>query len=944
MKTHTPYRKKLIEVDLPLDNINRECVSEKPIWRKHHSTLHRWWARRPVVACRAIIFASLVDDPGAYLDEPHAHEERKRLHDIISELVKWRNTNNETLLTKARYEIARSVARSRSETAPTEADAVLRYLAENVPVIYDPFCGSGSIPLEAQRLGLRARASDLNPVAVLLNKALIELPPVLHNQPPINPDADSLDGWRGTSGLATDIRYYGKWMREEAHRRIGHLYPNAKLPNGTEAPVIAWLWAHTVQCSNAACGLPMPLVHSFQLSKKKGNKYWARPMVNRESKTLSIIVQNHSAGVPNKGTVNGRKKEAVCVTCGSPVRLEYVREQAKSGEMSKVMMAIVAKRNQDRLFLSPTNDHDRIARSAIPNWKPTSKLPNDSLGLSLQNYGITHWHQFFILRQLTTLTTFSDLLPEARDRMIQDGASDSYANSLCIYLACAIGKMVDIGCRGTRWRVDSKTERVIHAVSKQAIHIAWDFAEANPFSPSSQKKPSANWITQVNHIANVMEYLPVPANSGEVYQADAATTPYAADSPIIVTDPPYYDIIGYADLSDCFYVWLRPLLRDIYPELFAGISTPKAEEMIANRHRFEASRDRFEVLLHKTLGRIRERSSDQFPISIFYAYRQKGNDQDGKTSTAWETMLGAVISAGLRIVATWPVKTENVHSPTAIGKNALAFSIVLVCRPRPYTAQNIGLGGFLTALRNEMPAALDRLTREAHIAPVDLAQAAIGPGMEVYSRYKSVKARQNGELVDVSVRDALIKINEEIDRYFAEQEGEFDSYTRFCLTWFKEHGFVSGDYGSAEVLARANNVTIDAMRGRVLTAESGRVQLLPFTAYDENHPNAQLSLLQISTWEASHLMVYHLNPRNEEGRGIEGAAEVGTAMQNNPTSDPVASIERLARVLYSHYDRQGNAENAFLFNILVTSWDAIEENIQNPTQGRLDLEMENRDE
>lgn len=938
MNNQTPYRKKLIEVDLPLDDINRECVRERPQWRNHHSTLHRWWARRPVVACRAVIFASMVDDPSTYLNEPHAQEKREKLHDLISELTKWENSNNENVLAKARYEIACSVARSQGETAPTSAEAILCYLAEKVPAVYDPFCGSASIPLEAQRLGLRARASDLNPIAVLLSKALIEIPPVFHNLPPINPDVDSLDGWRGTSGLAADIRYYGHWMRDEAYKSIGPFYPKVKLSDGTEATVIAWLWAHTVLCSSPACRLPMPLVHSFQLSKKRGNRHWARPIVDPGSKTLSFIVQNHNAGVPDKGTIKN-KTEAVCVTCGHTVKLEYVREQARDGKMSRVMMAIVAEGERGKLFLSPTDTHDQIARSAIPKREPPmNKLPEDPLGFSLQNYGITHWHQLFTVRQLMTLTTFSDLMPKTRDRMIQDSATETYADSLCTYLACAIGKTVDIGCRGTRWRVDSNTERVVHAISKQAIHIAWDFAEVNPFS--SPPASSANWITQVNHIASVVEHLPVTINSSEVYQADAATTRYAADSPVIITDPPYYDIIGYADLSDFFYVWLRPLLRDIYPELFAGISTPKTEEIVANRHRFENSREHFENLLHKALQRIREHCSDQFPTSIFYAYRQQENKQNRGTSTAWETMLSAVISAGLQIVATWPMRTENITSSTSIGKNALASSIVLVCRPRPDTAQNINLGGFLTTLRNEMPAALNRLTREAHIAPVDLAQAAIGPGMEIYSRYKSVKARQNGELVDVSVREALIKINEEIDRYHAEQEGEFDSQTRFCLRWFKQSGFTSSDYGSADVLARASDVTIDSMRERVLTAESGRVQLLPLAAYDDNHPNAQLSLLRITTWEACHLMVYHLNPRNEDGRGIEGAVEVGTAMQNNPTSDPVASVERLARILYSYYDRQGNAENAFLFNTLVTSWDAIEENIRNPQQGHLDLDTD----
>ena len=924
-------RKKLIEVDLPLEDINREATRERSIRHGHPSTLHLWWARRPLAACRAVIFASLVDDPGTYLDELQAEEKRKHLHDdIICELVKWENTNNENLLAKARYEIACSVARSRGETAPTDADAVLHYLDEKAPSIYDPFCGGGSIPLEAQRLGLHARASDLNPIAVLLNKAMIELPPAFHNQAPINPDADLLEGWRGTSGLADDIRYYGQWMREEAYKRIGHFYPKAKLSDGTEATAIAWLWIRTVPCSNPACRVPMPLTKTFQLSNRRGNAYWTRPVVDRASRILSFVVQNHNFGVPDRGTVS--RSGVTCITCGTSVKLGYVREEARNGNMKEVMAAIVAEGDRGRLFLSPNNIHIEAALSAQPSWRPRGTLPEQALGISLENYGITHWHQLFTDRQLTTLTTFSDLISEVRQCIIQDGATDKYADALCTYLALAIGKIADGGCKGATWK--NSGDFIAQVFTLPAIPIIWDFAEANPFSDSTQ-----NWMGQVEWISKTVERLPISVSTAEVYQADAATTPHAEDSPVILTDPPYYDNIGYADLSNFFYVWLRSSLRDIYPELFAGIGTPRDQEMIASP-RFENSRDRFEELLHKTLQRIRERCSDKFPTSIFYAYKQQEEERESRASTGWETMLTAIISAGFQITATWPMRTERSARPRAHGSNALASSIILVCRPRPDTAQNIGLGGFLTALRNEMPTALDKLTREAHIAPVDLAQAAIGPGMEVYSRYKSVKARQNGELVDVSVREALIKINEEIDRYHAEQEGEFDSYTRFCLAWFKQYGFTLGDYDSATVLARANLIAIASMRGRVLTAESGRVQLLPLMAYDDTHPNAELSLLQITTWEACHLMVYHLNPRNEDGRGVEGAAEVGTAMKNNPTSDPVASIEQLARILYSHYDRQGNAENAFLFNTLVTSWDAIEENMRNPQQGHFDLDTD----
>lgn len=922
------YRKKLIEVDLPLDDINRESAREKSIRHGHPSTLHLWWARRPLAACRAVIFASLVDDPSAceeFRTSEAQTEERERLHELIKQLVKWENNTNETVLAAARYEIARSIARSHGETAPKEADAVLRYLDEKALPIYDPFCGGGSIPLAAQQLGLRAVASDLNPVAVLLNKAMIELPHPFRNQPPVNPEADPLGmfvgtgrkrkqvSWTGTAGLADDIRYYGRWMREEAYKRIGEFYPKVKTGDGTEATVIAWLWARTVPCANPACRIPMPLLKTFQLSTKKGNEYWARPVVDRESNTISFVVQNHDAGVPDKGTVN--RNGAICLACKTPVRLSYVREQAKTGRMGETMTAIVAEGDRGRLFLSPTSEHIQAALSAKPAWKPRQTIP-DTPKVSGLVYGMTHWHQLFTERQLTVLTTFSDLLEEIRPQITRNGAPENYADALCTYLTLAIGRMTNSGCTGAVWETTSGF--VAGAFARQAIGMVWDFAEANPFSSSSQ-----NWLGQIKWISEVVERFPTTANRGEVYQADAATTPYAIDSPVVVTDPPYYDNIDYADLADFFYVWLRNPLRGIYPELFAGMLTPKTEEMVANRLRFENPRDRFEQLLLKTLQRIRERCSDQFPSSIFYAYKQREEDKDGIASTGWETMLTAIISAGFQIVGTWPMRTER---PTGVkkGKNVLASSIVLVCRPRPESAQSIGYGGFLTALRSEMPAALDRLTREAHIAPVDLAQAAIGPGMEVYSRYSSVKTMRDGELVEFTVREALMAINREIDNYHEQQEGEFDARTRFCLTWFKSHGYASAAYGEAETLATASAVAIRPMEERVLTSEGGRVQLLPPEAYGAAHPNADASLSQITTWEACYLMVYQLNPANEESGDVRGAARVARAMRDDAESSDVASVERLARLLYNHYDRLGDSGNAVLFNNLVTSWERIE--------------------
>ena len=938
------YRRKLIEVDLPLDEINRESAREKSIRHGHPSTLHLWWARRPLAACRAVIFASMVDDPSSCPEDfPTPEEqasERERLHDMIRELVKWESTDERRpdareLIANARYEIARSVARSRGETAPTEPNAVLAYLNDKALPIYDPFAGGGSIPLEAQRLGLRAIASDLNPVAVLINKALIELPPKFNNRPPVNPDADPMGmttgkfvgrgknrrpeqiPWRGAAGLADDIRYYGKWMREKAFERIGHLYPKAKLPDGGEATVIAWLWARTVPCPNPACGVRMPLMTTFQLSKKANNRHWTRPVVNRDTNTISFEVQDHDKGIDLERTVIRGGRGAICIACNGTAPHSYIREQSKAGNMGEQMIGVVGEGDRKRLFVSPTNEHIDSAFIAKPTRRPIGRLPEKALGFAVQTYGIIEWHQLFSERQLVGLTTLSNLLTDVRAEIAQDGASSEYADVVCTYLALAIGKNSDNCSKFARWQ--NSGDKVAGVFGRQTLSMIWDYAESNPFCSATQ-----NWLAQIEWVAKVLERLPANVHASYAYQADASTTVHADGGPVIVTDPPYYANIGYADLSDYFYVWHRPLLRDIYPSLFAGILAPKHEEIVA-APMFQNTRDRFEDLLGKTLRLIRERCSPEFPSSIFYAYKQQEEEREGRASTGWDTMLASLVNAGFQIVGTWPMRTERTGRPRAISSNSLASSVVLICRPRPDDAPTATRRQFLNALDSEMPAALDHLTREGHIAPTDLAQAAIGPGMEIYSRYKSVNTISGDP---VPVREALAAINHAIEDYFERQEGEIDPESRFCLDWLKGHGYSEGPYGEAEVLSQAKNVAVESesMAG-LLTAESGRVQL---RRMDEYNPDRPLSR-GMTAWEGCMRMAYHLN--REHGGGVAGAAQVAREMVGVGAS--VDSVERLARILYNHYDRQNDSANAVVFNNLVTSWQEITRQMQEPEAGTL---------
>ncbi len=935
-------RRKLIEVDLPLDGINGATAKEPTTSADHPWRLHHWWARRPLAACRAVIFANLVDDPKDCSDEFPTKEaqqaERERLHKLIERLVRWENVQPDSegdVLGEARREITRSLARGRGEPAPTEPGAVLDYLRGYAPPLHDPFAGSGSIPLEAQRLGLRAIASDLNPLAVLINKALIELPPKFRDQPPVNPEADRLGmsvgkgrkarkvAWRGAAGLADDIRYYGRWIRDEAWKRIGHLYPAAKLPDRGESTVVAWLWARTVPCPNPACGMRMPLMKTFQLSKKKtkkeDNRHWTRPVVNRETKTISFVVQNHTQGVPAGGTVSSRG--AICLACQSAVTLAYVREKARAGQMGEQMTAVVAEGHRKRLFFSPDTIHIKSALQAAPEWLPTGSLPDKALGFRVQAYGFEKWHQMFTQRQLLGLTTFSDLLKCARDRIARDGASTEYVNTIVTYIALVLGKVADGGCSFVRWQ--NAGASVAGLYSRQAVSMIWDFAETNPFSNSTK-----NWVSQFDLVARSIENLTVPNAGGVARQMDASTLPDEFGKLTVVTDPPYYDNVGYADLSDFFYVWMRPILRGVYPNLFAGILTPKLKEIVA-APRFEFPRHRFEDMLGRALCAIRERSSTEFPLSLFYAYKQQEKVREGLASTGWETMLNALVSAGFQVVGTWPVLTEKPNRTRSLGSNALASSVVLVCRQRPSDAPVGTRRQFLDELERDLPLALEELTREGHIAPTDLPQAAIGPGMKVYSQYSRVETI-SGERV--TVREALAAINQAIDAYEERQEGELDAKTRFCRRWLRQHGLADGPFGEAEVLSQASNVVIDDLASEgLLTSGGGLVRLLPLDDYDAKRGWARGDM---TAWEGCHRMAWHMN--REDGRLVEGAAEVARVMGGD-----AEMAERLARLLYSHFDRAGDSANAVIFNNLVTAWPAILEEAQRqaakPSQAAMSL-------
>jgi putative DNA methylase len=879
------YKPKLIEVGLPLEDINRESAREKSIRHAQPSSLHLWWSRKPLAASRAVLFAQIVDDPSAHPDrfptEEEQKTERQRLHAMISRLVVAEGIHDENLLKEAHQEILRSSG-------------------GNPPTILDPFAGGGSIPLEAQRLGLEAHASDLNPVAVLINKALIEIPPKWAGYSPVFPGAAGERlSWPGATGLAEDVRRYGKWMRDEAEKRIGHLYPKVNI-EGLDATVIAWIWIRTVTCPNPACQGTMPLTSKFWLSTKKGQQRYINPVPDGKRVRFEIAGPD---GIPRDGTVN--RAGAVCLLCGTPVPLNHIRTEAKAGRMGSQLLAIAAEGRRQRYYVAPAEQDEKIADVPRPSDVPEAELPEQALGFRVQGYGMRTWADLFTNRQLIALTTFSDLVKEAREHIIADGGQASYADAVATYLGLCASKAAAFHTTQARWRANEN--KTAPAFGRQAVPMGWDFAETNPFAGAG-----GDWYGIVDGASKALLNLPTRP-PGVAFQEDAGRNSYG--SVLISTDPPYYDNIGYSDLSDFFYVWLRRSLGSIYKELLSTVLTPKEDELVADHLRRKDADKFFEDGFRKVFGRIREKASEEYPITVFYAFKQAETDDDGDhASTGWETFLEGMVGACWTVTATWPVRTEGSGRMRNHDSNALASSIVLACRPRPADAGFTDRRGLINALREEFPDALRKL-EQGKVAPVDLRQAAIGPGMAVFSRYERVNEPDGSPL---RVRAALSLINQVLDEKLSQLEGSVSPDTRFCVEWFKQYGFDEGPYGTAETLSRGIDTSINGLeRGGVLISRAGKVKLRSVREIPELYDPGTDD--RISEWE----ICLHLAKRLQE-QGADGAARLMAAARGVPGID-LDDVEELAYLLYSIAEKKNWAETALLFNNLGTLWTDLED-------------------
>jgi putative DNA methylase len=931
--------KKLIEVALPLDAINAASAYEKmPGIGPHPRGIHLWWARRPLAAARAVIFAQMVDDPSAHPDlfptEEAVETERQRLFRIIEKLVKWESTTNETILSQARAEILRSWQRTCAANQD-HPQALELFNPEQLPAFHDPFAGGGALPLEAQRLGLESYASDLNPVPVLINKAMIEIPPKFANMPPVNPNArhgqmQFAGDWQGVKGLAEDVRYYGQWMRDQAEQRIGHLYPKVTITaemvqerpdlkpyQGQALTVIAWLWARTVKSPNPAYAhVDVPLISNFMLSTKVGKEAYVEPVIEGDSYHFAVKVGKPAdLGAAKIGTSAGKRAAFRCLLSDVPITYEYIRIEGQAGRIGARLMGIVAEGKGGRVYLSPNIEHENVSQYALASWTPNIEISHWPGRTNVVEYGLTTFSDLFTKRQQVALNTLAELVGDAYKKVYADvldnnlyfnignDSAKEYAQAVATYLAFTVDRCADFSNTGTRWVAGN--QKIMNLFGKQSIAMTWDFPEA-----AILENVVGGFVPAVEFIADCINKL-YPYGNGFAYQANASTQSITTRK-VVSTDPPYYDNIGYADLSDFFYAWLRKMLRPIYPDLLATLTVPKAEELVATPYRHGGKQQAEEFFLDgmtQAMQRLAQQAHSAFPVTIYYAFKQSETDaKDGTASTGWETFLAAVIEAGFAITGTWPLRSEQQYRMIGMGANALASSIVLVCRARTQAAPITTRRDFIAALKAELPPAL-RAMQKGNIAPVDLAQAAIGPGIAVYSRYSKVIDASGNAL---SVRDALALINQILDEVLAEQEGDFDADTRWALAWFEQYGFDYADYGIAETLSKAKNTSINGMiEAQIIKAGQGKVNLIKPENLDPDwNPQADSRL---TIWEMVHHLIRSL------AQGEQAAADLLRKLGSQ-----AETARELAYRLYTICERSKRAQEALAYNGLVQSWPEIQ--------------------
>jgi putative DNA methylase len=937
MGAHVTFRRKLIEVAMPLPEINDSSAYDKmPGIGPHPKGIHQWWARLPLPVARAVLFASVVDDPSADVEKFPTEEaqarERERLFGILRGMIQKQLHKHPEVYAEARGEM-------------------LRFCEGRLPTAFDPFAGGGSISLEAARLGFEAHAGDLNPVCVLLNKCNLELAPRWAGRPPVNPmdrkKIGGTHGWPGTVGLAADVRYYGRLIHERVWEKLRHLYPPVKVTTALaegrsdlkpyvakELPVIAWIWARTVRSPDPAVReAQVPLMSTFWLSSKKGSEAWLEPGVNRSARTWRFAVRT---GLPEDwravkaGTKTGRAQFR-CLLTGAPIADEHIKEEGQAERIGTRLVAIVAERQRGRAYLPATSEQEAAAvQCAHPTEQQlAAELAEDPRNIWCTSYGLETFSQLFTARQLTAMVTLSDLVKEIREDVRRDaiavGLSDqeaeAYARAVNTFLALALDRCADFNNSLCRW--SPSNQKVMNLFGRQAIPMVWDFAEANVLGESV-----GAWTTCSEYVADCIEVITMNSRQqGQARQIDAATDADGLKNLLISTDPPYYDNISYAALSDFFYVWLRRTIGDFYPDLFQTILVPKEPELVASPERFrgnkQKAKEHFETGFRRAFAALREEMDPRFPLTVYYAFKQDDeesgadeedeNEANGLTidrTTGWETMLEALIGTGFQITATWPVRASQKWRMRAMGANALASYIVLACRPRPADAQPTDRRSFVAALKSELPMALREL-QQGNIAPVDFAQATIGPGMAIYSRYDRILEASGKPMTP---RTALALINQTLTEVLSEQEDEFDAETRWAIAWFEQRGFEEGDFGEAELLSKAKVTSVGRLvEAGFVRSKGGKVCLLrPEELPAAWDPSKDRRLI---VWEMTHhlLRVYY-----HDKQGDAATAELLRSLGARGDT-----ARDLAYRLFDVCEKKHRSAEAQAYNALVLGWPEV---------------------
>ncbi|ALC12685.1 DUF1156 domain-containing protein [Sphingopyxis sp. 113P3] len=916
------HKKKLIEAALPLPEINDASAYDKmPGIGPHPKGIHHWWARLPLPTARAILFASVVDDPEAHPEkwptEEEQNAERERLFDILRRMMG-----------KKLHEAPEVYAEAQAE--------MLKHCDGKLPAIFDPFSGGGSIPLEANRLGFEAHAGDLNPVAVLLNKCNLEIAPRWTDQPPVNPsDRKRFGGgeaWLGTDGLAADIRYYGHQMLSGVKEKFGRHYPRVTLPRalgGKDADVVAWIWARTVISPNpAAKGNRVPLLSSYWLSNKKGSEIWLNPIVDKENSSVQFeIVEGRPDDVRRVAGGNklGRGANFECLLTGQPISDEYVKAEGLAGRLGTQMIAIVADGGRRRVYLPADQSQSEAATFEDRPEISSGDMPDNARWFSPPLFGFLTYTSIFTDRQMWGLSGLVEQLHPIEKEVVQDALkagistedATEYGKSIRTFLALAIDRTTDFNNSICRW--SPSNQKVMNLFGRQAIPMVWDFAEANLLGGSV-----GAWLTCFDYVADCVRTITAGSKKrGTARQIDAATGANGISNLMVSTDPPYYDNIGYAALSDFFYVWLRRSLGRSYDELFSTMMVPKLPELTASPERFDGdkvrAKEHFEQGFRSAFTALRQKMDHRFPLTVYYAFKQddeeSGSDSDSGTdtidlTTGWETLLEALISSGFQITGTWPVRASQKWRMVSMGTNALASYIVLACRPRPDDAPQIASNQFRNELKRTLPAALRHL-QQGNIAPVDFAQAAIGPGMAVYSRYSRILEPSGRPM---TVRTALGIINQTLTEVLSELEDDFDSDTRWAIAWFEQNGFTAGDYGDAELLSKAKVTAVSGLvQAGIVESKGGKVRLLsPAELPADWDPSGDKRL---TVWEMTHhlLRLYHFDKAGDEA----------TAALLRKLGNQGEVARELAYRLHNISERKKWSQEAQGYNALVLGWPEI---------------------